>query len=336
METPLISVVIPTYNRSDMLGDALQSLFCQETGGEFSYEIVVVDNASTDATEMVVQQAALESPVPVRYLYHDIQGDGPSRNRAVAETDGDWLAFFDDDQLAAPDWLRKLLHAALETGAPVIGGAVHLHLPQDVLDRLGPFVRRTSFRETDHSRLAHRFKGKQLPGCANALVARRVFETVGTFDEGMVWGGSDSDFFLRARNAGMALNYTPDAIIRHRIPLKRLTPEYFRWDAQQGCDSLACHDLKYKGRVKLVFICFARIAQALLQLLPGLAWARLRNNEGDILDYKVRLWRTVGYVRRTLALLAPRWFSQEHYFDYLKFRKGRTIGQKAVQVETAS
>ena len=59
MDMPLISVIVPTYNRSEMLRDALECLLCQETGGEF-YEIVVVDNASIDATKTVVEQAAAQ------------------------------------------------------------------------------------------------------------------------------------------------------------------------------------------------------------------------------------------------------------------------------------
>ena len=68
MDMPLISVIVPTYNRSEMLRDALECLLCQETGGEFSYEIVVVDNASIDATKTVVEQAATRAPMPVRYF----------------------------------------------------------------------------------------------------------------------------------------------------------------------------------------------------------------------------------------------------------------------------
>ena len=177
----MISIVVPTYNRGDMLGDAIRSLLCQETGGAFSYEVVIVDNASTDNTRLIVEQAATEAPIPVRYVYSDIPGDAPTRNRGIAVSQGNWLAFFDDDQLAAPDWLLQLHQTAKETAAPVIGGAVQLHLPTDILDRLGPYVRRTSFRETQYPAKVQRFTGKRLPGCANVLVAREVFETIGDF-----------------------------------------------------------------------------------------------------------------------------------------------------------
>ena len=336
METPSISVIIPTYNRCQMLGEALDSLLCQETGGEFSYEILVVDNASTDATRNVVEQVAARAPVPVRYVYHDVPGDAPSRNRGIAETKRTWLAFFDDDQLAVPEWLRRLYDVARETEAAIIAGAVRLDLPPDTRHRFGPYVRGTSFRETEENSTVHSLTGKRLPGCANVLIARRVFETLGTFDASMAWGGSDTEFFLRSRAAGETLYYAPRAVILHRISLNRLTPEYFRWDAQQGADTSACLDCKFKGRFQLVLLCLARIAQSLLVLLPGLAWAQLINDEAQVLDCKVRLWRNMGYVRRTLKLLAPRCFPQRQYFNYLMFRKGRTIGQHAAQAGAAS
>ena len=336
MEAPQISIIIPTYNRCDMLCDALASLLRQETGGEFRYEIVVVDNASSDATKAVVHEVAADAPVPVRYAYQAVSGDAPSRNRGIAQSRGRWLAFFDDDQLAAPDWLRQLYRAARESKAAVVGGAVRLDLPENVLHRLGRDVRHTSLREVDYYPNIHPYTGKRLPGCGNALVERRAFETIGTFDEAMAWGGSDSDFFLRARTAGLALYYTPHAVIRHRIPPNRLTLEYIRWDAQQGCDALACHDFKRHGRLVLAMLCLARVAQALLVAVLKLIWGWVRSDPGKVLGQRMRLWRAEGYARRTLAILAPAWLRQERYFAYLEFRKGRTVGQQVGSVEVAS
>ena len=105
----------------------------------------------------------------------DVPGDAPSRNRGIAEAQGAWVAFFDDDQLAAPDWLLQLHRAAVATGAAIVGGAVRLDLPAEVLRRFGPYVRRNWFRETDNSAAAGPLAGKQLPGCGNALVAPARF-----------------------------------------------------------------------------------------------------------------------------------------------------------------
>ena len=72
-----VTVVMPTYNRSGMLREALESVICQETDGKFSFEIVVVDNASTDSTKAVVHQVAATSPVLVRYVLEQSQGQAP-------------------------------------------------------------------------------------------------------------------------------------------------------------------------------------------------------------------------------------------------------------------
>lgn len=329
MNLPLIDIVIPTYNRAKMLGESLQTLICLETAGRFRYAITVVDNASTDATRETVEQVAREAEIPVHYLYHAEPGDAPPRNRAIAETSGEWLAFYDDDQLAEPDCLLKLYDEAQRSGALIVGGAVHLHLPARALAGLGPFVRRNSLREINFGSSVRRFSGKRLPGGANVLVARRVFESLGDFDPKMVWGGSDRDFFFRACAAGFEIRYASTSVIRHCIPVQRTTPEYLRWDAQQGSSAMACHDFKYRGRAMLLASCLARIGHASLVLAPGLAWASATRRAPLRLDYEIRLWRATGYVRRTLALLAPQWFSQKRYFEELEFRRGRQVGQKA-------
>lgn len=328
MTAPLISVIVPTYNRCEMLRGALESLMCQATHGTLAYEIIVVDNASTDATKAVVEQLAAESPVPLRYFYEATPGPAPARNCGVEHAEGEWLAFFDDDELATPDWLCQLLGAANTTGAAIVGGAMHLDLPQETLDRLGHFVRQTSLREINYYPTIRPYGDKRLPGTNNALVARHVFHQVGTFDVAVVCGGSDSDFFLRAKAAGIIPYYTPHAIVRHRIPPNRITEEYLRWDARQGCSAFARLDCRFKGRTKLVGLCVARVAHAMLIVVPRMAWGWLRRDPGEVLGQRVRLWRAEGYIRGTLANLAPRWFPQRRYFADLEFRRGRVVGQK--------
>jgi glucosyl-dolichyl phosphate glucuronosyltransferase len=335
MEPFLISIILPTYNRSDMLADALRCLIRQETCGDFDYEIVVVDNASTDNTRAVVEQIADESPVPLRYIHHEEPGCADARNCGIEAAHGHWLAFFDDDQMIGPEWLRQLYLAAVETGAPIVGGAVHLDLPVETLRRLGREVRKTLLREIDYHSTIHPYVGKQLPGTGNALIARHVFQKVGGFDATLVNGGSDRDFFLRAQAAGVPLYYTPHAIIRHRIPPNRLSMDYLHWDAQQGCDTLALGDFRKHGRLGLLIRCAARLGQGVLIIAPRMVWGWLKRDPGEVLSQRVRLWRLQAYLRRTGAILAPRWLSQRSYFARLDFRRGRVVGQKA-NAEAAS
>jgi glycosyltransferase involved in cell wall biosynthesis len=310
-----------------MLRGALESLARQETQGALTYEVIVVDNASTDETRLVVEQVAAESAVPVRYFYEATPGPAPARNCGVENAAGQWLAFFDDDELATPDWLWNLLDAAQHAQAAIVGGAMHLDLPPETLARLGGFVRQTSLREIRYYPTIRPYADKRLPGTNNARVAREVFQKVGLFDVAVVCGGSDSDFFLRARAAGISPYYTPHAVVRHRIPPNRITREYLRWDARQGCSAFARLDYRFKGRAMLVLLCGARVAHAVLIVVPRLAWGRLRKDPGEILGQRVRLWRAEGYVRGTLANLAPKWFPQRRYFADLEFRRGRVVGQ---------
>lgn len=336
MELPLISIILPTYNRGEMLRGALRSLCQQDTHGKFTYEIIVVDNASTDATKSIVQALAAESSVPVHYFYHAEPGPAPARNCGLEHARGEWLAFFDDDELAEPGWLGELLRGAIMTGAPILGGAVHLDLPQEVLAGLNHFVRATSLREIKYYPTIQPYTDKRLPGTNNALVARSVFEAIGNFDSAIVNGGSDSDFFLRAQKAGFALYYSPDAVVKHRVAANRLTTDYFRWDAQQGCTAFAGLDLQYKGCPALMLRCLARISHATFVVLPLLAWAWIRRDRAEILGQKVRLWRTEGYARKTLAVLAPALFPQKRFFAGLEFRRGRIVGHNRASMESVA
>ncbi|REK12651.1 MAG: glycosyltransferase [Planctomycetota bacterium] len=336
MHKPLISIILPTYSRCAMLSDALDSLLSQETCGQFEYELVVIDNASNDSTREIVEEAGRRSSVTVRYCYEDDPGPAPARNCGLRHAAGDWFAFFDDDEVADANWLLELYRAADETGAQIVGGAMHLDLPEEVLGRLNQFVRRTSLREIKYYEKTCPYDPSRLPGTNNALVARRVFDELGAFDTSFRSGGSDSDFFLRARSAGIELCYTPLAIVRHRVAPNRLTTEYFRWDAIQGCSAFAGLDYEHRGAAVLVTLCAARLGHALAIVTPQLAWSWLTRNPAEMLGQRVRLWRAEGYARRTLALLAPRLFPQTRYFEALHFRHGREVGQQNTPMEATT
>lgn len=317
MEKPLISIVIPTYNRSEMLRGALQSLICQENDGKFSYEIVVVDNASTDATKTIFDEFVMSRPdITLRYVYEETKGHPHALSKAVKESRGKWIAFFDDDQLAEPDWLRQLYNTALQTGAPIVGGQVHLDLPREELSRLGSICRR-ELRENKFYKDVHRYEGKDLPGSGNVLVARTVFDSIGLFDSLFLTWASDSDFFLRARAAGFDMWYTPKAVIRHRIPLSRLKPENWRLNALMNGETLAYLSYKHKGGNKMLLLGILRIGQALFINLPLLFYGWIRRNQGEVLGRKCLLWRAEGYILRMFSLLVPNLFPQHRFFALL-------------------
>ena len=325
IENTLISIVVPTYNRSEMLRRALKSLICQDTDGLFSYEIIVIDDGSTDTTSQVASEVAGFSQVPIKYKRNQGKGYTQALNTGVNEASGKWIAFFDDDQLAEADWLKKLFDITLQMGADFVGGAILLDLPQEHLSRLGPVCRSHLGERTFYEKPV-RCKGKKvIPPGGNRLVSRKIFDSIGLFDTLMVAGGCDRDLYLRASAAGFDIWVTKNAVVRHVIPLYRLEHNYFLWlSLRAGCNLAYTDSKRLDCRIMLV-LCIARIGQAFLVNIPSLLFAFLKRDKAETLDRKCLLWRAMGYTRKTLFFLAPKLFQQERFFVGLDFRMEREI-----------
>ncbi len=317
-----ISVNVCTYNRAEMLHGALESLICQKTDGKFSYEIVVVDNVSTDDTKAVVAQVSKHSSVPIRYIFEEEKGVAQARNRGVKESQGAWIAIFDDDQLAESDWLYELYDMASETCANCIGGLIVLLLKEQELNRLTPTPRKV-LGDLQLGNKKRRCNRHTVPSTGNALVKKTVFDIVGNFDTTMIHGGEDTDFFCRALRAGIEMWFTPKAKISHIVPSYRLKDDYFLWTSNRSGSNRAQVDYNELRITCLLLLCIARIGQALLVNLPILFCAYLLGKNAKVLERKCLLSRAVGYTRKTLFLITPRLFPQESFFAGNKFRRER-------------
>jgi len=228
----LITVVVCTYNRRDYLKLALDSLQTQETEGVFGYEIVVVDDGSTDDTSNVVADFISKGPIPVRYVRENGHGIAAARNAGLANAKGDWIAFFDDDQLADNRWLMELWRSQESTGARCVCGARTLHLSDEELSSLSRFVRLT-LGEIPAKEPGHCSRRDTI--CTgNVLLHRSVPEQVGGFDPALVRGGEDTEFFMRVRKADIACYYTPHALVAHMVPSYRMQESYLVWAAKRG------------------------------------------------------------------------------------------------------
>ncbi|MEZ6125675.1 MAG: glycosyltransferase family A protein [Planctomycetaceae bacterium] len=324
---PMISVIVPTFNRAHYLQGALETLAAQETDCRFSYEILVVDNASKDDTRTVVRRFAETSPVPVRYLYESKPGDAPPRNRGIRESHGQWLAFFDDDQFAPPRWLLSLLTAAQRHNCLVLGGPVHLDLKESVITKLSPACRST-LREMQPYRGDQPYVAGAAPGTGNLLVSRQVFDRVGLFAEDLKGGGSDWHLIQKARSEGISPWYAADAGIRHRVEPNRMTPEYFRWDATNGGVAQADTDYRQHGAAGLLMRCLLRASRS-AGYLPGHLLSRIRKSVCGATQSSMICWRTTGYLRRCLTILAPDLFPQKQFHESTNFRTGRSVGVKS-------
>ena len=216
----LASVIIPTRNRSDVMERTVRSLWGQTIGPD-TFEIVVVDNVSTDDTPQRV--AALQRISPVALKYHRMESDGgpaAARNQGARLASGSALVFLDSDVELDPGWIEaaagylerhpdtgivagKLLYAARPSRINMFGGE---------LSRIGlGWDAGEGQPSADVQSAAERLWA---PTCA-AMVRRAMVARIGLFDETFYFGFEDSDLGWRANLAGFRCVCLPDLIALH-------------------------------------------------------------------------------------------------------------------------
>lgn len=313
-----ITIVLATYNRAPLLRKALESLVQLETGGKFSYDILVIDDGSTDQTAAVVQEVSNSaSGVSIIYVFQKTAGRSSARNTGIERSRGNWLAFFDDDQWAEPGWLAELYSTAQTREADCVGGAVCLDLPESVLQELGVRTRGLLAEKSLTGKAVGRAVKDNI-GSGNVLLRRAVFQRLGGFDTSFR-RGEDTDFFWRIEQAGFRLCYAPQAIIHHVISTSRLQPSYWRWLCfEQGVASARIR-WQHQGALGLVRSNLWRLGVTLGRDLPLLTIAGIASDRPLFLDSLCSLWYTISFMRSTLFFLAPRSFPQKKFLSSFGF-----------------
>lgn len=237
-----ISVVISTYNRCDMLPEALQSIMAQETAG-VRYEVVVVDNNSTDETRHVVESFIARGHENVRYVFEGKQGLSHARNAGIDCTKSPVISFTDDDVRVAPDWIASIKRAFDEhPEADFVGGKVlpkWPHEPPAWLD-MNHWIPLALLDYGDAPFPVSAEKPMCFVG-ANVSFRREAFARVGLFTPDLqrvkdgIGSSEDHDMQLRLWRAGRLGWYAPEASITAEVQLDRLAKAYHRkWFAGHG------------------------------------------------------------------------------------------------------
>jgi len=319
---PLISVVVCSYDRHRTLGLALESVACQETGGEFEFEVVVIDDGSANETREVVRRASRCAAVPVRYIRESGRGIPFARNRGVEEACGEWIAFFDDDQIAEREWLRELMRTALETGAQIVGGVRRLEYLGEPPSEVAPMTREV-LGEKYYGPRACRSNRYTLACTGNVVVRREVFDRIGRFDTNMHRGMSDIDLMRRAFDAGVDAWYTPHAVVHHLIPPYRLGEDYLKWTSLRTGTNLSVINHKSWGTLRMFLPCLLRVGHSLTINAFLAAVAHLAARPAMVLGRKCYRWMAEGSARMALHLALPQVFPQEEFLHRLAFRGER-------------
>jgi glycosyltransferase involved in cell wall biosynthesis len=210
---PHITVCICTYRRRELLKRLLEALNRQETSGLFTFSAVVVDNDALQSAETVVGQCASRLAFPVQYVVEPRQNISLARNKAVATSQGDYLALIDDDEFPSETWLITLFTDCNRWGSDGVLGPVKPHFDEPPPD----WVIRGSFY--DRQDLA---AGKILQwyDCrtGNALLRSHVFAGDQQPFRPELRGGEDRDFFRRKIEQGYQFMWCSNATVRELVP----------------------------------------------------------------------------------------------------------------------
>jgi glucosyl-dolichyl phosphate glucuronosyltransferase len=299
-----VSVVVCTLNRAKALARALDSLIDQTLDAD-RYELIVVDNGSTDETAAAVEHVRLRAGCSLTYDYLVEPGISCARNRGVERARGEIVAFLDDDAEAMPDWLETAVSALTTSPASAIGGPV---LPPDgfLHPRWLPRRLRTHLSLLDLGPRRIQLHYPNYPFGANMVLRRSVFDLVGIFDPAFgrignasMATGEETDLFRRLENAGGSIEYVPELKVRHHIPAERVDPNWIREQALWVG--------RATGQMERSCSLMARPLQAasaaLLWSAGGLAAAAAYVTGSDVLETGARCVQQnrLGYLRAILA-----------------------------------
>jgi glycosyltransferase involved in cell wall biosynthesis len=210
-KNPEVSVIIPMKDAADTVGETLDALTRQDFSG--SFEILVVDNRSTDGSRDVVNRYA----EALRHLRVIEATERPSasyaRNVGARQARAPLLVFCDADDVADSGWLHHLV--ATSRGQRAVGGRLRY-------DRLNPYDPKVPDRVFQRDQLAKPMDFLPFSSTANLLVPASAFYEVGGFDEQFVGAtAEDVDLSWRLQEAGWELVFAPKAVVQYRLRGRR-------------------------------------------------------------------------------------------------------------------
>jgi glycosyltransferase involved in cell wall biosynthesis len=282
-----ISVVIPHLNQPALLDRCLRSL---HNGVRLPDEIIVVDNGSTTGPE-----AVCGGYPHVRLFVEPEPGPGPARNKGIAESSGDILAFIDADCLADPDWLVEAERAMSDLDAQILGGDVRISYDDPS---------RLTMLEAYESIFAYRMDRyiarEGFTGTGNLVVRRSAILDVGPFAGLSI--AEDRDWGQRATRMGYRIRYVAAMKVYH--PARQTFFEMWKkWDRHSAHDYVAARQ-QPAGRLRFLAKTCAMALSPLAEIPKIIASDRLSGVRSRVLAFvglaRVRLYRT-GVMVRLLA-----------------------------------
>src|SRR5579862_5118975 len=216
-QLPHISVCICTCNRPAMLERLLKEISRQETAGAFTFSVVITDNDSSESGRHVAEQCRKETALAITYTVEPERNIAVARNTVVANAQGDWIVFIDDDEFPVAGWLLNLFRTCEGTGIAGVLGPVKPYFEHEPPQWLvkGGF----------YQRLGHP-TGFVMPWhecrTGNVMFRRSILDaTEAPFRREFGAGGEDQDFFRRMIQKGHRFVWCDEAVAYEVVPPSR-------------------------------------------------------------------------------------------------------------------
>jgi succinoglycan biosynthesis protein ExoM len=213
---PHISVCICTLKRPQLLSRLLHELSAQDTGGQFTFSAVVVDNDRLRSAEPVVSKCIVEVSFPIKYCVEPKQNIARARNKAVENSDGDFIAFIDDDEFPAQGWLLNLLATLRDHKVDGVLGPVKPHFDSDPPN----WVIQGGFHDRPMDPTGTRLNWDKCR-TGNVLLRSELFAGQGQPFRPECLSGEDQDFFRRMIEMGHSFIWSNEAVAYEVVPPSR-------------------------------------------------------------------------------------------------------------------
>lgn len=230
----MITVIICTYNREKYIGQLLDSL-AKNDYPESDYEIVLVNNNSTDNTRLICERFAANHPnISFRYVEEHEQGLSAARNRGIKEAKGDIVIYVDDDALVDSDYIRTYAeHFSSFPETMAAGGPIEPLYETAEPSWMSPYTKALLTAWMNYGDKVREYPSGRFPGGGNAAYRKSVFDKVGLFNTDLGRKGTallaseEKDIFDKMRQLGMRVLYLPTPVLHHIIPQAKLEEPYF-------------------------------------------------------------------------------------------------------------
>jgi glycosyltransferase involved in cell wall biosynthesis len=303
--TLLVSIIVSTYRRSDMLHDALKSLRQLAVRDGLAYEVLVVDNDSACSAHAVVESVRPEwhDSAALRYISETRPGLVCVRNRGIDESRGDIISFLDDDIFIDENWLLEIVDCFARTGADCVGARTVIRWEGE--PEASVLACENELVQSNRGGGEFEFRGAAVPGGGNMAVRRelvaegfRFVEELGRIGT-VLLSGEDTEAIRRIRAAGKRIWYCGRAVMHHRTGGQRLKASYYVRRAYWFGISYALVDRKLCGKWYQIVAGLARLAKVMLVAIPSWLLAKIRRDPAANLLLRAFLARQAGYLHAT-------------------------------------